>query len=89
MKAIWNNQVIANSDNTVVVEGNHYFPADSLDMAFFRNPPKPRFALGKALRAITTSWLLGSPILVPLGTMPSPKQPQAILRAMLRSGKGL
>jgi uncharacterized protein (DUF427 family) len=28
MKAIWNNQVIAESDDTVVVEGNHYFPAD-------------------------------------------------------------
>jgi len=26
MKAIWNNQVIAESDQTVVIEGNHYFP---------------------------------------------------------------
>lgn len=30
MKAIYNNQVIAESDNTVVVEGNHYFPIDSV-----------------------------------------------------------
>ncbi len=30
MKAIWNNAVIADSDQTVVVEGNHYFPADSV-----------------------------------------------------------
>ncbi|MGI9519514.1 MAG: DUF427 domain-containing protein [Pirellulaceae bacterium] len=29
-RAIWNNTVIANSDQTVVVDGNHYFPADSL-----------------------------------------------------------
>ncbi|MEQ9412927.1 MAG: DUF427 domain-containing protein, partial [Cyclobacteriaceae bacterium] len=29
MKAIWNGQVIAESDDTVVIEGNHYFPADS------------------------------------------------------------
>ncbi|MEL7340639.1 MAG: DUF427 domain-containing protein, partial [Bacteroidota bacterium] len=29
MKAIWNGQVIAESDETKVVEGNHYFPADS------------------------------------------------------------
>jgi len=27
MKAIWNDTVIAQSDDTVVVEGNHYFPA--------------------------------------------------------------
>jgi uncharacterized protein (DUF427 family) len=30
MKAIWNNQVIAESDNTVIVERNHYFPAESV-----------------------------------------------------------
>ncbi len=29
-KAIWNGEVIAESDDTVVVEGNHYFPADAL-----------------------------------------------------------
>lgn len=30
MKATWNDVVIAESDDTVVVEGNHYFPADAL-----------------------------------------------------------
>jgi len=30
MKAIWNKHVIAESDNTVVVEGNHYFPPDAV-----------------------------------------------------------
>lgn len=35
MKAIWNGQVIAESDDTVVVEGNHYFPADSIAREFF------------------------------------------------------
>ena len=29
-KAIWNGEVIAESDDTVVVEGNHYFPSDAL-----------------------------------------------------------
>lgn len=29
-RAIWNHVVIAESDDTVVVEGNHYFPADSV-----------------------------------------------------------
>ena len=29
-KAIWNGAVIAESDQTIVVEGNHYFPADSV-----------------------------------------------------------
>jgi uncharacterized protein (DUF427 family) len=30
MRAIWNGEVIAESDDTVVVEGNHYFPTDSV-----------------------------------------------------------
>jgi uncharacterized protein (DUF427 family) len=30
MKAIWNGEVIAESNNTVVVEGNHYFPIGSV-----------------------------------------------------------
>ena len=35
MKAIWNDQVIAESADTVVVEGNHYFPAGSIKKEFF------------------------------------------------------
>ncbi|MBB5192851.1 uncharacterized protein (DUF427 family) [Silvimonas terrae] len=31
MKAIWNGVVLADSDDTVVVEGNHYFPRAALD----------------------------------------------------------
>ncbi len=37
MKAIWNDQLLAESDATVVVEGNHYFPADSIDAQFFKD----------------------------------------------------
>ena len=31
MKAVWNNEVIAESDDTVVIEGNHYFPTSALN----------------------------------------------------------
>ncbi len=33
---MWNEKVIAESDDTVVVEGNHYFPADAVDAAVLR-----------------------------------------------------
>ena len=36
MKAIWNDTVIAESDETVVVEGNHYFPHSSINKEFFK-----------------------------------------------------
>ncbi len=35
-QAIWNGAVIADSDDTVVVEGNHYFPRDAVDPAVLR-----------------------------------------------------
>ncbi len=31
MKAIWKNAVLAESNDTVVVEGNHYFPPESIN----------------------------------------------------------
>ena len=34
MRAVWNGQVIAESDGTVVVEGNHYFPRESVQSSF-------------------------------------------------------
>ena len=36
MKAIWNSHVIAESDQTVVIENNHYFPHDSIKKEFFK-----------------------------------------------------
>ncbi len=37
MKAIWNGKVIAESDDTVIVENNHYFPAASIKREFFKD----------------------------------------------------
>jgi uncharacterized protein (DUF427 family) len=34
MKAVWNSQVIAESSETIVVEGNHYFPIDSVNKSY-------------------------------------------------------
>lgn len=36
MKAIWNGEVIAESDDTIVVEGNHYFPPASIKKEYFK-----------------------------------------------------
>jgi len=35
-RAIWNGTVLAESQATKVVEGNHYFPPDSIDRSYFR-----------------------------------------------------
>jgi uncharacterized protein (DUF427 family) len=36
MKAIWNNQIIAESDQTLVIEGNHYFPPTAIKSDYFK-----------------------------------------------------
>jgi uncharacterized protein (DUF427 family) len=36
MKAIWNDAILADSDETIVVEGNHYFPPEAVDRQYFR-----------------------------------------------------
>jgi len=37
MKAIWNGAVLAESDQTIVVEGNHYFPPDAIRGEHFQD----------------------------------------------------
>jgi len=39
VKAIWNGKVIAESNDTIVVEGNHYFPANSVRKEFLQDSP--------------------------------------------------
>ena len=35
MKAIWNGQIIAESNETKIIEGNHYFPSNTLKKQYF------------------------------------------------------
>lgn len=34
-KAVWNGKTLAESDETILVEGNHYFPPDAVNTEFF------------------------------------------------------
>lgn len=36
MKAIWNDTVVAESNETLIIENNHYFPPSSLKMKYFK-----------------------------------------------------
>lgn len=37
MRAIWNGQLLGESKDTIVIEGNHYFPVDSINKEFFQD----------------------------------------------------
>ena len=36
VKAIWNDVIIAESDKTIIIEGNHYFPPESIKRQYFK-----------------------------------------------------
>ena len=52
--ATWNGAVIARSDDTVVVEGNHYFPADSVDPALLEDSATHSTCLWKGVASYKT-----------------------------------
>lgn len=37
MKAIWKDQVVAESEETIIIEGNHYFPPQSIREEYFKD----------------------------------------------------
>ncbi|MBS3955369.1 MAG: DUF427 domain-containing protein [Methylomicrobium sp.] len=47
MKAIWKKVIIAESDETVMVEGNHYFPADSVKTQYLKESSTHTFCSWK------------------------------------------
>ena len=53
MKAIWNNQVIAESEDIINVEGNSYFPVESVNKEFLKaSGIKGRVAFWKGVEAV-------------------------------------
>ncbi len=45
--AIWNGRIVAQSERTVVVEGNHYFPPEALNSEYFSPSNHHSFCPGK------------------------------------------
>ena len=37
MRVVWKNVVLAESNDTIIIEGNHYFPHDSINWDYFQN----------------------------------------------------
>jgi len=54
MKAIWSGKVLAESDDTVVIEGNHYFPAHAMRKDFFEESSSHTFCPWKGTASYFT-----------------------------------
>lgn len=49
VRVIWNGAVIAESDNTLVLEGNHYFPPESVNSSLLRESRHRSICLWKGI----------------------------------------
>jgi uncharacterized protein (DUF427 family) len=47
MKAIFNGQILAESNETIVIENNHYFPASSIHKEYFKDSETSTFCSWK------------------------------------------
>ena len=47
VKAVWNGKILAESDDTVRIEGNHYFPPDSVNWEYFEDSNSHTFCSWK------------------------------------------
>jgi uncharacterized protein (DUF427 family) len=76
-KAIWNGVVLAESNQTVVVEGNHYFPVNAINREYFK----------ESSHHTTCHWKGGSQLLHPGGKRPEKRKCGVVLPNALRQGQ--
>lgn len=89
MKAIWNGAVLAQSDETVVVEGNHYFPADSVDRQYVRDSATTSFCPWKGTASYYTVVVDGQENADAAWYYPAPKEAAAQIRDHVAFWKGV
>ncbi len=89
MKAIWQDTVIAESNDTVVVEGNHYFPFDSIDQAYLRPSSKTTVCPWKGTATYYTLDVAGATNVDALWTYAEPKPAAAEIKGRVAFWKGV
>ena len=89
MKAIWQDTVIAESNDTVVVEGNHYFPFDSIDQAYLRPSSKTTVCPWKGTATYYTLDVAGATNVDALWTYAEPKPAAAEIKGRAAFWKGV
>ncbi|MGZ3757851.1 MAG: DUF427 domain-containing protein [Mucilaginibacter sp.] len=89
MKAVWNNRVIAESDNTVVVENNHYFPKQSVKADFLKNSGTHTTCPWKGVASYYSLDVDGKQNIDAAWYYPEPKQQAASIKDHIAFWKGV
>jgi uncharacterized protein (DUF427 family) len=89
MKAIWHDAVIAESDRTVVVEGNHYFPVDAVHSEYLRESQTHSTCPWKGLASYYDVVVSGEVNKDAAWYYPDPKEAAANIRGHVAFWKGV
>ncbi len=89
MKAIWKGTVVAESDDTVVVEGNHYFPHDALNPKFVLPSNTKTMCSWKGQASYYTLFVDGDANPDAVWTYPDPKEAAAQIKGRVAFWRGV
>ena len=89
MRATWNGQTIAESDDTVVIEGNHYFPRSAVEDEFLSPSAKTSVCRWKGTASYLTVTVDGEENADAAWTYPEPKEGAAELKDRVAFWKGV
>lgn len=89
MKAIWNGTVIADSDDTVLVEGNHYFPTAAVKPQYLLSSNTRRMCSWKGEARYHTLFVDGDALPDAAWTYPEPREAAAAIRGRIAFGPGV
>ncbi len=89
MKAIWNGVVIAESENTVIVEGNHYFPKNAVKDDFLKSSSKTTICPSKGTAHYYTIAVEGKENPDAAWYYPTPKDEAAQIKDRIAFWRGI
>jgi uncharacterized protein (DUF427 family) len=89
IRAEWNDTVLAESDDTVVVEGNHYFPRDAIRQELFEEAPTTSFCPWKGTASYYDVVVDGTRNAAAAWYYPEPKDEAAEIRDRVAFWKGV
>jgi uncharacterized protein (DUF427 family) len=88
-RAVWNDTILAESDDTVVVEGNHYFPRDALSHEHFAPSQKHTWCPWKGAASYFTVKVNGDTNPDAAWYYPDPKDKAAHIRGRVAFWRGV
>ncbi|MEY4413143.1 MAG: hypothetical protein RIQ53_436 [Pseudomonadota bacterium] len=89
MKAIWNGTVVAESDDTVIVEGNHYFPPEALPQKYLLSSNSRTMCSWKGEARYATLFVDGNALPDAVWFYPEPTDAAAEIKGRVAFGKGV